>query len=165
MKLFILLDSNGVISGISESKDDIKMYKNKKRFANHQIHTIKDEDMINELLLHYEELYIENYEDIGLVLTRAESLVIEDILGEEKQRMKSVNSDLKHFIQNYDLKKNEKQALKEALKVIKKVNKTKRLTKTLKLDGFVQVHSSTKKIKDRLASTAKQMYVFITQKD
>lgn len=167
MKLFAIIhNESGEITAIAESKKLIKLYFERKSFdpINYSIYSIKEEDIINTMLIHFDELYIEHHEDIDLVLTRAEYTVIEEIIGEEIYKVRQTKINLQHFLDNYDLKSSEVNVLKDAVNVVKKISKRKRFTKLIQLDKFVAVHSPLDKIRERLSMTASKLYIFINRK-
>lgn len=167
MKLFVIIhNQSGEITAIAESKKLTKMYFERKSFdpINYSIYAVKEEDIINAMLIHYDELYIEHHEDIDLILTRAEYTIIEEIIGEEIYKVRQTKINLQHFLDNYELKSSESKVLKEALAIVKKISKRKRFTKLIQLDKFVAVHSPLDKIRERLAMTANKLYIFINRK-
>lgn len=161
MKLFAILN-RGELVAISEDKRTVEKYKEAKGLgANYVITTIKGR-VADQVMIHYEDLYLEHDEKLDMVLTRMESSVLDMIIGDEKSRISSTIIDLKHYLRNYKLSKKEKSVLKKALSIIRSSKKTRRLRKIIKLDDFLD-HFGFSSIQKKLAETREKFFIFINK--
>lgn len=167
MKLYCIvnLDESQVL-GITEDKKDAEAYKKEKNFP-HPIIKIKEDDVINDLMMQFEELYIEHDAVLDLVLTRVELKLVYDILEEEKYRLLTTSSDLQHYISNYSLSKKEKSVLKEARSIVKSCVKKRSLKKVIDLHYFIELMKRSKSMANTLKARANDLqdkiYIFINK--
>lgn len=171
MKLFVILQtSTGKVVAISESKKDTENYIKAKGFGDDYFFTkIKNNKHCNDLMIDFDDLYLEHDEFLDMVLTRVELQMIGDILQEEKYRITSAMKDLEHMITNYSFGKKQKSILKKAYAVLDSTKKKKKLLKVIDLDQFIGFISKSKNIadifRDKLDEAKEKMYLFINMKD
>jgi hypothetical protein len=172
MKLFVIVErKTNKVKAISESKKDTVNYMITKGFNEKEYFfiKIKKEKHINELLLQYEDLYLEHDEYLDMVLTRAELSLVDEIIAEERSRIESVLNELGHMIKNYHMSSKEKDKLNKAYKILHSIKKKKRLKSVIGVDKFLGFVKRSRNIaelfKDKLNETKEKMFIFINLKD
>lgn len=172
MKLFAVIEAKtNKVKAISESREDVINYMITKGFNEEEYFfiKIKKEKHINELLLQYDDLYLEHDEYLDMVLTRAELSLVNEIIEEEKSRIESVLDELEHIIKNYTMSKKEKEKLAKAYNILHSIKKKKRLKSVIGIDkflGFVKrSRNIAELIKDKINETKEKMFIFINLKD
>lgn len=152
--------------GITEEKKDAEAYKKEKKFP-YPIIKIKENDVVNDLMIQFEDLYIEHDDVLDLVLTRVELKLVYDILEEEKYRLLTTSSDLEHYIRNYSLSKKEKSVLKEARSIVKSCVKKKSLKKVIDIQYFIELMKRSKNmastLRTRVNDLQEKIYIFINK--
>lgn len=172
MKLFVIIQiKSGKIVAISESKKDTINYMLAKKFPEDEYFytKVKKEKRANDILIDFDDLYLEHDEELDMVLTRVELQMIGDILGEERGRIKSTLFDLEHYLKNYSFSKKEKSTLLKTHKILSSAKKKKNLKKVLDLEIFIGFINKSKNIadvfRDKLHEVKEKMYLFINLKD
>lgn len=172
MKLFAVIEAKtNKVKAISESRKDVINYMITKGFNEKEYFfiKIKKEKHINDLLLQYEDLYLEHDEYLDMVLTRAELSLVNEIIEEEKSRIESVLDELEHIIKNYTMSKKEKEKLTKAYNILHSIKKKKRLKNVIGVDKFLGFVKRSRNIaelfKDKINETKEKMFIFINLKD
>lgn len=172
MKVFVIIKrDDGKVVAISESKKDVLNYMIEKRFTDEDYFwaKIKKEKVANQLLIDFDDLYLEHDEYLDMVLTRVELQMIHDVIGEEKARIESTLFDLEHFLKNYSFNKKEREVLVKAHDILDKAKKKKKLKKVIDLEQFIGYISKSKNFanifRDKLNETKEKFYLFINMKD
>jgi hypothetical protein len=172
MKVFVIIQQDtGKVVAVSESKKDTVNYMLSKGFKETEYFftKIKNSATANELLINFDDLYLEHDEMLDMVLTRVELQMIHDIISEERGMLKSTIHDLEHYLKNYSFSKKEKSILLKAHKILESSTKKKKLRKIIDLDNFIGFITKSKNIadvfRDKLHETKEKMFLFINLKD
>lgn len=122
MKLYIIMNEDGVVRAMSESKKLAQLYytplKHKKQYC---FLKIVKKDVIDDLLQNYESLLIEDYEE-GL-MTRMEYEMVEFSKGERRDLLSSISKDLNKLKNNFILKEKHYDHIQKVEKIVKKLSK------------------------------------------
>lgn len=171
MNIYVIYEiSNHKIVGFSEHKEDVLQYILVKNLSDEKFKFTKvKKKMAERIMLDFEDLYIEHDEELDMVLTRIEHAIVNDILEEERSRLRTTIADLEHYISNYSYSKKEKSILLKAHKIVSSTRKKKKLKHVIQLDNFVGFLTRSKNIfdmfRERLHTVSEKMMIFITVKD
>lgn len=167
MKLYTLIEEQtGRVLAISESKSDMVQYMKSKDMREGYFYVkVTKQHHIDDLMFTYDDLYLENDVFLDNVFTRIELKMIDDIIDEEKERLKMSVKDLEHYIANYSLSKKDKKTLAKAHTILQSSKKKKKLKKVLDLQAFIGFVGKSKTVvdvfRDKLHETQTRLYVFI----
>lgn len=166
MKLYVVLDEENQLVAICEEKKIIKQFI-KERNKNYSFIKIKDNDMINKLLIDFDDLYLE-YDDItNRVFTRIEFKLIKDFILEEKYRIKSLLNSLEFILSNYKLDKKTKSLIKQVNTRLSSLTNKDNFFKAIGVKDFIKniyFNKAFVKLYKDISTTLKdKFYIFINK--
>lgn len=122
MKLYIIMNEDGVVRAMSESKKLAhEYYAPLRKRKEYSFLKIVKPHVINDLLQNYESLLIEDHEE-GL-MTRMEFEMIEFSKGERRDLLSSISKDLNKLKNSFILKEKHYDHIQKVEKIVKKLSK------------------------------------------
>lgn len=171
MKLWVITETDTQsIMAISEDEKDILRYMKYKRFdeTKYSHFYIKGETADN-LMIHYEELYLEHDPEWKLTLTRIERKIVEDILITEKQKLDDTMVNIQHVVENYKLSAKKKKKLLTAYSILSDATEPKRLKKLIDIKSFVTVLGKGQNVieafRKKIQQASNTIFVLFNTKD
>jgi len=137
MKLHVLFDSKSSnVVAMAEEKDYVLRYILQNNFnEDYKISSIKKKSLVEKYLIVYEEFLLDEYEE--LVLTTLERRIVNNTMGEEQARIENTIDELMKMVAEYNFSSKDSAKLKEAIKVLEKNSKPKRLSILLNIKEFI----------------------------
>lgn len=137
MKLFVLYNpTDERIIAFSDNKKLIYSYIIQNNFTDYLVSKIKDQNMIDKLIIVEENLLLQEFE--GFILTTGEIKVVNKMLSEEKQRLIFTISDLSHMVENYNFSKKERKNIEKTINILKYSTTSERFYIILMIKDFIR---------------------------
>lgn len=137
MKLYLLENTKThKIVGMSEEKMHIYGYIIQNSIKDrYKVITVDNRKEIEKCLILYEDSIIEEFE--GTYISSVERRIIDKTIEEERCRVRDVAQELLDIVNDYDLDKKDHKILNQAISVLIKNSKRKKLQKILKIKDFI----------------------------
>jgi hypothetical protein len=137
MKLYVLFNSKtDQVKAITEDKEYIYRYIIQNQLSDEfQVTKLKDEKLINKYLIIYENLMLD--EQNGFILTYSQRKLINNTNEGELSFIEDTIDSLRRMLKDYNLKDKDYAALYEAILVLSKNSKPKRLSVLLRTKEFI----------------------------
>jgi hypothetical protein len=137
MKIYVLFNErNDKVIALSEDKSLVYRYVIQQNFSSeYKISKIKKDDLVNRFLIIYDDLILQDYDEF--VLTSFESRIINRTVDEEKARLEDAIECLVTMVKDYNFSSGDQKVLLEAIKVLNKNKKPKRLGILICIKEFI----------------------------
>lgn len=161
MIIWALINDRGNIIAITEEHADVVEYLIVRRFPDSYFITeITNKNIIEKLLIEYDNLYLEHDELMDFIGTRDEQKIIDGILREESSRLSMVIKDLSFIKNNYDLDREDIDTLRRTLHILKEIDKPKKFRKIFRLkDVFDMIFRTSINVVKKIESN-KHLFLF-----
>ncbi|MMZ42157.1 hypothetical protein D1872_36760 [compost metagenome] len=139
MKVWIIMKSaQDRVMAITEDESLGQKYMKIKGFDNDYSFFFVKDRIANNMLIDYDDLYLEDDMLSKTVVTRAERKIIEEIILTEQDKIENASRLLASFVAKYNISKKEAKKILECQNILIQHSQGKLLRKWLKLNKFIR---------------------------